>query len=83
MRYFAMSWSILQQEERLGELAMEFRGTRVETERKRIAREYEKTVNNLIRSNVWDDVPPPEDQLPRAWMPEQFFEYWSRRYSIS
>ena len=75
-----MSCSILQEEERLGELAMKFRGTRVETERKTIAREYEKTVDELIRSKSWDDVPPPEDQLPRAWMPEVFFEYWSRRY---
>jgi hypothetical protein len=67
-----------QDEERLGALAMKFRGTRSDLERQAIARDYSLTVDRLIRGGNWHEVPAPEDQLPDAWMPEAFFEYWSR-----
>jgi hypothetical protein len=66
-------------DERLGELAMEFRGTLVIAERQKIAAMYAETVDRLIESGQWDELPAPEDQLPAAWMPRSFFEYWSRR----
>jgi hypothetical protein len=65
-------------EERLGGLAMQFRGTRVDEERRRIAQDYSQTVGRLIRSGHWHEMPAPEDQLPDAWMPSEFFEYWLR-----
>ena len=55
---------------------MRFRGTRKEDERKEIAREYSETVERLIRSGTWQEMPAPEDQLPDAWMPNSFFDYW-------
>ncbi len=67
-----------QAEERLGILAMKFRGTRDVVERKFIAGEYAETVNALISSGTWDEMPPPEDQLPDDWMPKAFFDYWLR-----
>jgi hypothetical protein len=66
-------------EERLGGLAMRFRGTRCEADRRAIARDYTQTVERLIRSESWREMPPPEDQLPDDWMPEAFFTYWSQR----
>jgi hypothetical protein len=68
-----------QDEERLGELAMKFRGTRRDAERQAIAGDYSETVDRLILSGGWREMPAPEDQLPDAWMPNAFFEYWSRR----
>jgi hypothetical protein len=68
-----------QYEERLGQLAMEFRGTREAAKRKSIAGEYEQNVVQLIHSGKWNDMPAPEDQLPDDWMPKAFFEYWSCR----
>lgn len=78
-----MFTTISQQEIRLGDLAIEFRGTRIESDRRAIVEEYEKTVDELILSNLWDEVPPPEDQLPRDRMPEKFFQYWADRYRTS
>jgi hypothetical protein len=71
--------NVSQDEERLGELAMKFRGTRRHAERQGIATDYAQTVERLINSNNWQEVPAPEDQLPNDWMPRAFFEYWSRR----
>lgn len=68
-----------QLEEKLGGLAMRFRGTRSDEERGNVAREYTKTVTSLIRSGSWLEMPAPEDQLPDDWMPKAFFEYWSHR----
>ncbi|MEA2599617.1 MAG: hypothetical protein QOF89_609 [Acidobacteriota bacterium] len=68
-----------QLEEQLGGLAMRFRSTRSNVERRSIAREYAQTVTRLIRSGNWLEMPAPEDQLPDDWMPEEFFEYWSGR----
>ena len=70
---------VRQDEERLGELAMQFRGTRRDAERRAIAGDYSRTVDRLIHSGAWQDMPAPEDQLPDAWMPRAFFEHWSRR----
>jgi hypothetical protein len=62
--------------DRLGSLAMRFRSTRREEERKVIAEEYARTVDRLVRSGQWAECPPPEDQLPDAWMPQAFRAYW-------
>jgi hypothetical protein len=70
--------SVVQDEERLGQLAMTFRGTRDAVQRQEIATEYTGTVNRLIASGQWQIVPGPEDQLPADWMPDAFLEYWSR-----
>jgi hypothetical protein len=68
---------IAQDEERLGELAMRFRGTQLNAERCVIAKDYSETVERLIHSGRWPVMPPPEDLLPDDWMPPVFFEYWS------
>ena len=69
--------TVPQDEERLGGLAMKFRGTRQDAERRAIARDYSETVDRLIRGGRWQEMPAPEDQLPEAWMPKAFFDYWS------
>jgi hypothetical protein len=66
-------------EERLGALAMQFRGTRLDSERHDIAREYARTVHRLIQGGHWYEMPAPEDQLPDDWMPPAFFDYWLGR----
>jgi len=71
--------NVAEDEERLGELAMKFCGTRRETERRDVAKDYSQTVERLIHCGRWHDMPPPEDQLPDDWMPPAFFEYWSRQ----
>ena len=71
--------SLWRAEERLGELAMKFRGTRRDADRRAIAADYSQTVEQLIQSGRWQEMPAPEDQLPDAWMPKAFFEYWSRQ----
>jgi hypothetical protein len=70
--------NIVQDEARLGTLSMRFRGTRRDSERRDIAKDYSQTVVRLIVGGKWHEMPPPEDQLPDTWMPEEFFEYWSR-----
>ena len=60
-------------------LAMQFRGTRRDTERQDIAREYAGTVNRLIQAGHWYEMPAPEDQLPDDWMPPEFLDYWLGR----
>lgn len=64
--------------ETLGVLAMRFRGTRCDVERREIAKDYSQTVERLIQSGVWHEMPAPEDQLPDDWMPKAFFDYWMR-----
>ena len=66
-------------EECLGALAMQFRGTRRNSERDDIAREYTRTVHRLIQSGHWYEMPAPEDQLPDDWMSPSFFDYWLGR----
>jgi hypothetical protein len=70
--------SLAQDAERLGRLAVEFRGARRDAERRDIATDYAQTVQRLIDSGGWHEIPAPEDQLPDGWMPGAFFEYWSR-----
>jgi hypothetical protein len=67
---------LAREEDYLGGLAMRFRNTRREEERKTIAEEYARTVDRLIRSGQWDECPSPEDQLPDEWMPPAFMAYW-------
>jgi len=71
--------SIAQDAERLGILARKFRSTRRDAERRDIAKDYSQTVERLINSNNWHEMPAPEDQLPDDWMPKAFFDYWLRR----
>jgi hypothetical protein len=70
---------VAQDTETLGVLAMKFRGIRRDAERRDIARDYCQTVERLIKSGSWHDMPAPEDQLPDDWMPKAFFDYWLRR----
>ena len=58
---------------------MKFRSTRRDAERHDIATDYSQTVERLIHSNRWYEMPAPEDQLPDDWMPKAFFDYWLRR----
>jgi hypothetical protein len=69
---------VAQDTETLGVLAMRFRGTRREEERREIARDYCQAVERLIQSGSWHEMPSPEDQLPDDWMPRAFFDYWLR-----
>jgi hypothetical protein len=66
-----------QDEESLGALAMQFRGTASKTKRKAIAAEYSQIVKKLIQSGNWHEAPALEDQLPDDFMPESFLKYWS------
>ncbi len=66
-------------EEILAELAMKFRSTRGESERQAISRDYSDAVDRLISSGRWKELPALEDQLPDAWMPKSFFEFWRRQ----
>ena len=70
---------VAQDAEMLGVLAMKFRGTRRDVERRAIAQDYSQTVERLIQSDHWDEMPAPEDQLPNQWMPKEFFTYWLGR----
>lgn len=46
-----------------------------------IVKEYAKAVKKLIKRGTWNEMPPPEDQLPDECMPKEFFEYWASRQS--
>ena len=52
-------------------------GTRDSGQRQAIAKLYAKTVKKLVKSKCWNEMPPPEDQLPDDFMPKDFFQYWS------
>jgi hypothetical protein len=71
-----------QDEHRLGVLAMRFRGTRRDAERRGIAKDYTRSVEQVIHSVSWHEMPPPEDQLPDDWMPPEFLAYWSGLQAI-
>jgi Zn-dependent M16 (insulinase) family peptidase len=66
-------------EDRLGQLAMQFRAALDDDERQAIAANYKQLVEQLIQSNLWDEMPAMEDQLPDDWMPNSFHEYWLNR----
>lgn len=74
-----VSSSIYQDVERLGQLAMSFRGTRRDDERRAIANEYSQAIERLIQSGNWQEVPSLEDQLPDEWMPQAFYDYWAEQ----
>jgi hypothetical protein len=57
---------------------MEIRGAHVVAERQKIAAMCVEAVDRLIESGQWDELRAPENQLPEAWMPRSFFEYWLR-----
>ncbi len=63
-------------QERLGQLAFQYRGTRRADERQRIASEYADVVDRLIKSGCWNEAPASEDQLPDDRMPRAFFDFW-------
>jgi hypothetical protein len=63
-------------EELLGQLAFRFRGSRRDDERRKIADDYAATVDRLIKSRMWDEMPGPEDQLPDEFMPQAFWNHW-------
>ena len=73
--------SVPQDTDRLGILAMKFRSTRCDAERRDSAKEYSDTVERLINSTNWHEMPAPEDQLPDDGMPKAFFDYWLPRTS--
>lgn len=66
----------LTDEERLSQLAGRFRNTRQDDERRNIAGEYAEIIERLIKRGHWDEMPPPEDQLPDDYMPQAFFDFW-------
>lgn len=49
--------TVAQDEERLGGLAMKFRGTRRDAERRDTANDYSQTVERLIQSGKWREMP--------------------------
>ena len=61
---------------------MQFRGTQSDADRRAIAGDYSQTVHRLIQSGSWREMPPAEDQLPDAWMPQAFFEYWTQLQDV-
>lgn len=63
----------------LGELAMQFRGTRDDAVRRDIAVDYSQTVDKLINRGSWNEMPALEDQLPQQWMPKRFYDHWSQQ----
>jgi len=63
-------------EQRLGQLAMRFRGTSDRGERDKIVDQYAHEVKHLIDSGNWNNMPAPEDRLPDDRMPKDFFKYW-------
>ena len=72
---------IVKDEELLGPLAMQFRRAEDGAERREVANRYADAVGRLIRSGMWHEAPPPEDQLPDADMPRSFFEF-CRNYAV-
>ena len=68
---------IIPLETQLGLLAMQFRSTRDESERDKLAAQYAQVVDRLITSGKWKEMPAFEDMLPDEWMPKAFFKFWS------
>jgi hypothetical protein len=56
---------------------MRFRSSQDESERTRVADEYEGIVDRLIQRGKWDEMPSFEDMLPDERMPKAFFQFWS------
>ena len=68
--------TIIQYEDMLGRLAMQYRRSADSTNRKKIAQDYSDLVDQLIQSGAWQESPPPEDQLPSTDMPSAYYRYW-------
>ncbi|MHB1557529.1 MAG: hypothetical protein ACYC61_08620 [Isosphaeraceae bacterium] len=64
-------------ETKLGLLAMQFRSTRDESVRDKVASDYARIVNELIAGGQWEEMPAFEDMLPDDRMPKAFFKHWS------
>lgn len=75
-----MNIDIREYEHRLGELAMAFRGTDDCRQREKIKQDYAATIDALIQTNNWEDMPAPEDMLPDDCMPPDFMRYWDNKY---
>ena len=56
---------------------MQFRSTRDESVRDKVAADYERVVDKLIASRKWKEMPAFEDMLPDERMPKAFFKHWS------
>jgi len=69
-------------EDKLGLIAMKFRGKHNPWDREEAKQEYAQVVFELIESGLWNEMPSFEDMLPNEYMPEAFFEYWGiKRWS--
>lgn len=64
-------------ETQLGMLAMRYRSERDDSERTKVAEEYERIVHRLIQRGKWEEMPSFEDMLPDERMPTAFFRFWS------
>ena len=62
-------------EELLGMLACQFRGTRDIAARGEIAKKYAEAVDRLIGTGHWEEMPSLEDMLPDEYMPASFYEF--------
>jgi hypothetical protein len=61
--------SLWQAEERLGQLAMQFRGARNIADRQAIARDYSQIIEQLIESGSWNEMPAPRINSPTPGCP--------------
>lgn len=59
--------------DRLAKLAGEFRNANSDSERQQIAQRYSNVWEWIIKGG-FDEMPPPEDQLPDEYMPKSFLE---------
>ena len=66
-------------EQSLGQLAIRFRQAPTDSQRRDIAVEYARVVNQLIQTKAWTTTPPPEDRLPDNWMPKAFSQHWEEQ----
>lgn len=66
-------------EDRLGWIAMKFRGRHKPGDREEAIQEYAQVVYELVERGVWEEFPGPEDMLPDEYMPEVFFTFWGLR----
>jgi hypothetical protein len=62
--------------DKLGFLAMRFRGDRDENSRREVAKLYADEVSRLVKSGRWKEMPAFEEMLPDEWMPKEFWGFW-------
>lgn len=63
-------------EDKLGWIAMKFRGNHKPGDQEEAIKEYAQVVIELVESGTWAEIPTFEDMLPDEHMPEIFFTYW-------